>query len=84
MRFVPVASARRGHLLGEALAGLVRVARQPTLRGLAVCYALYQVTWGMLIVAVPVVAGRHFGGGTSDMVAGVLWAASGVTGAAGR
>jgi MFS family permease len=83
VRYARVASARPGHLLGEALAGLIRVVRQPTLRGLAVCYALYQVTWGVLIVAVPVAAARHFAGGTSDMIAGGLWAAAGVTGAAG-
>jgi predicted MFS family arabinose efflux permease len=70
------------------MAGLIRVLRQPTLRGLAVCYGLYQVTWGVLIVAVPLLAARGFvtgptNMGARDVVAGVLWAAAGVAGAAG-
>lgn len=79
---------RAGSLLAEALAGLIRVLRQPTLRGLAVCYGLYQVTWGVLIVAVPLLAARGFVTGPTDtaagdVVAGIVWAAAGVAGAAG-
>jgi predicted MFS family arabinose efflux permease len=72
-----------GRLLGEALTGLVRVLRQPTLRGLAICYGLYQITWGALVVLVPVVAARHFGGETGAWMAGLLWAGSGVVGVIG-
>jgi hypothetical protein len=80
---VHAAARSRGSLLAEALAGLIRVLRQPTLRGLAICYGLYQITWGVLIVAVPVLAARGFASGTRDVAAGALWAAAGVTGAAG-
>jgi len=74
---------RRRRLLTEALAGLVRVVRQPTLRGLAICYGFYQITWGALVVLVPVVAARHFGPGTGDWMAGLLWAGSGAVGVVG-
>ena len=68
VRCAHVTSPRWGHLgaiwgaiwYARRWHGLLRVVRQPTLRGLAVCYALYQVTWGVLIVAVPVVAAREF------------------------
>ncbi len=73
----------RRHLLAEALAGLLRVLRQPTLRGLAVCYGLYQITGGALVVLVPVVAARHFGPGTGASRAGLLWAGSGAVGVVG-
>jgi len=44
-----------GHLLHEALAGLVRrPSSSRRLRGLAICYGLYQITWGALVVLVPV------------------------------
>jgi MFS family permease len=70
-------------LLRQALNGLVRVVRQPTLRGLAVSYALYEVAWGMLVVVVPVFATRRFGAGTADIIAGLLWAGLGVAGGLG-
>ena len=83
IRHTHLAPARQRRLLGEALAGLVRVVRQPTLRGLAVCYSLYQVTWGALIVLVPVVTARHFGAATGEWMAGVLWAGAGAVGVIG-
>ncbi len=67
----------------EAVTGLVRVVRQPTLRGLAVCFSLYQITWGALIVLVPVVTARHFGAATGEWMAGLLWAGSGAVGVIG-
>ncbi len=70
-------------LLGEALAGLIRVLREPTLRGLAVCYGFYQITWGALVVLVPVVAARHFSAETGEWTAGLLWSGSGAVGVAG-
>jgi predicted MFS family arabinose efflux permease len=73
----------RRRLLSEAASGLVRVVRQPTLRGLAICYGLYQVAWGALIVLVPVVTARHFGPGIGDWMAGLLWAGSGAVGGVG-
>ena len=83
IRFVHARPVRRGRLLGEALGSLVRVVREPTLRGLAVCYSFYQVTWGALIVLVPVVAARYFGADRGEWTAGLLWAGSGAVGVIG-
>jgi MFS family permease len=54
--------------------------REPTLRGLAVAYSLYEVSWGVLVVVVPVFAARQFAGGTGSAVAGLLWACLGLVG----
>ena len=40
---------------GAALAGVVYVLRHVSLRSLAISYALFQASWGVLVVAVPVV-----------------------------
>ena len=69
-----------GPLLAQAWSGLLRVVRQPTLRGLAVAYSLYEISWGMLVVAVPVFAARQFAGGAGAAVAGLLWAGVGLVG----
>src|SRR5213078_377723 len=45
---------RPGVLLSQAWNGLLHVVRQPTLRGLAVSYSLYEIAWGVLVVVVPV------------------------------
>src|SRR5271166_6244902 len=79
-RLVP---PQRGRLLQDALTGLVCVLRQSTLRGLAICYGLYQITWGALAVLVPVVTARYFGGETGAWMAGLLWAGSGAAGVVG-
>ena len=71
---------RLGSLLGQAWNGLLHVVRQPTLRGLAVSYSLYEIAWGVLVVAVPVFAARQFAGGTGAAMAGVLWAGLGLVG----
>ena len=70
-------------LLNQAIEGLARVIRQPTLRGLAVVYSLYNLSWGMLVVAVPVFATRSFDAGTADIIAGLLWAGLGIAGGIG-
>lgn len=68
--------------LRQTVEGIQMVARHPTLRGLAVSYSLYEITWGVLNVAVPVfVAGRCATGCSS--VTGLLWAAMGITGGVG-
>jgi predicted MFS family arabinose efflux permease len=67
----------------DAAAGLFRVVRDPTLRGLAICYGFYQVTWGALIVLVPVVAAQNYGSETGEWMAGLLWAGSGGVGVIG-
>ncbi len=71
---------RLGPLFVAAWSGVVRVLRQPTLRGLAVAYSLYEVSWGILVVTVPVFAARQFAGGTGSAVAGLLWAGLGLVG----
>jgi len=71
---------RLGPLLSEARGGVLRVMRHPTLRGLAVSYSLYEVSWGVLVVVVPVYAARQFAGGTGAAVAGLLWACLGLVG----
>ncbi len=50
---------------------------------MALSYSLYQVTWGALLVVVPVVAARHVTGGAAQATAGLLWAGSGVVGVIG-
>ncbi len=71
---------RLGPLFLAAWSGVVRVVRQPTLRGLAVAYSLYEVSWGILVVTVPVFAARQFAGGTGSAIAGLLWAGLGLVG----
>jgi len=70
-------------LLRQAFEGMAIVARQPTLRGLAISYSLYQVTWGVLVVVIPVVAAKYFMAQDAESAAGFLWAAAGITGGLG-
>ena len=75
---------RGGRLLADAGAGVVHVLRHPSLRALAFGYAAYQVSWGILLVAVPVFVARLLGGDASgNFVIGVLWSASGLAGGVG-
>ena len=77
-------SNQRAGLLADAATGVMYVLRHRSLRGLAVAYATYQVSWGILLVAVPVHVVRTMGGGPhSDLMVGALWAVSGVAGALG-
>jgi MFS family permease len=76
--------AWRGGLLADAVAGVAHVLRHRSLRALSLAYALYQMAWGILLVAVPVFVTRTAGGGThGDLLVGALWAVSGVAGAVG-
>jgi MFS family permease len=77
-----VSLPRVAPLLAQAWHGLRRVLGQPTLRGLALSYALYEVCWGMLMVIVPVFAAQRFAGGAGATVAGLLWAGLGLVGGA--
>lgn len=73
-----------GSLAGEALEGVLYVVRHASLRSLAVSYALFQFSWGVLVVAVPVVAAMELGAGAiTDSVIGGLWAAAGLAGGLG-
>jgi MFS family permease len=71
---------RLAPLLTEAWRGLLRVINEPTLRGLALSYSLYEVCWGVLIVTVPVFAAQRFPGDAGATVAGLLWAGLGLVG----
>jgi hypothetical protein len=70
-----------GQLLPQAWHGLLLVLRRRTLRGLAIAYSLYEVSWGVLVVAVPVSAAAHYAGGAAAAAAGMLWAGLGLVGA---
>jgi MFS family permease len=72
-------TAARSSLLRQAVAGLAYVVRHRALRGLAISYSLYQASWGVLAVAVPVMVIERLGGGpASESAVGLLWAAAGV------
>lgn len=83
VRHLPSLSTSRRSLVGDMLDGVATVARDPTLRGLAVSYSLYQVTWGVLFIVVPVFVTHHFARGLGDSVAGLFWAAMGLAGGIG-
>jgi MFS family permease len=70
-------------LFRQTIEGILVVVRQRTLRSLAVSYALYQMTWGILVIVVPVVTGRTFMVGAGDTITGLLWAAAGIAGGVG-
>jgi predicted MFS family arabinose efflux permease len=73
-----------GSLAGDALAGVLYVVRHVSLRSLAISYALFQVSWGVLVVAVPVVVVRDLGAGAfADSVVGGMWAVAGLAGGLG-
>ncbi len=77
---LPQAATRRPSLARAAWDGIAAIARLPTLRALAMSYALYQVSWGILVVAVPVMSDRGFAAGTADIAAGVGWSIVGLAG----
>ena len=71
-------------LIGEAVAGLAHIARHPTLRGLAIAYSIYQMSWRVLLVVVPVAVFRALGpSANADLTVGALWAACGLAGGLG-
>ncbi|HEX2889166.1 MFS transporter [Vineibacter terrae] len=71
-------------LMGEAKAGLTYVVRHRVLRGLAVSYALFMASFGILLIAVPVFVLQALGDrGAADGAVGVLWALSGLAGSVG-
>jgi predicted MFS family arabinose efflux permease len=79
----PRLSPSRRSFLHDMREGVAIVVRQPTLRGLALSYSLYQVTWGILVIIVPVVVTQHFADGPGRLVAGLVWAAMGLAGGIG-
>lgn len=83
IRFLSPPRIAHTTFMSEMVEGVAIVFREPTLRSLAFSYSLYQVTWGVLVVAVPVFAIHAFTQSTADRVTGFLWAASGVAGGVG-
>ena len=70
----------RRPLMEEALAGALYVTRDRSLRGLAVAYSLYMTSWGVLVVAVPVLVSHELSPrSVVDSTVGWLWAVAGVT-----
>jgi len=75
---------RTGPLLRDAMAGVTFVLRHPSLRSLALAYALYQVSMGVLIVVVPILLARYLGpGANAEAVTGGLFALAGLAGGMG-
>lgn len=83
IRQLPSLSTSRRSLVHDMLNGVAIVVRQPTLRGLAVSYSLYQVTCGILFIVVPVIVTQHFAHALGTSVTGFIWAAMGVAGGIG-
>jgi MFS family permease len=68
----------------DVAAGVTYVVRHPSLRALALSYSLYMMTWGILLVVVPVVVSHAVGSAKqADLLVGFTWAAGGVFGALG-
>jgi predicted MFS family arabinose efflux permease len=68
----------------DVAAGVAYVVRHPSLRALALSYSLYMMTWGILLVAVPIVISHAVGSAAdADLMVGLTWAAAGVSGAFG-
>ena len=73
------ARAGGGRLLGDALAGLVYVARNPSLRALGLGISISNLGFGVAVVALPVLVIDHLRSGPATV--GLLWACSGLAGA---
>ncbi|KVN16787.1 MFS transporter [Burkholderia sp. MSMB1588] len=80
---LPGLAATRASLWKQAIEGIGMVATQPTLRGLAISYSLYQITWGALIVVVPTFVAAHFSRASASSITGLMWAAVGIAGGLG-
>ncbi|KVP86152.1 MFS transporter [Burkholderia ubonensis] len=70
----------RASIWRQTMEGIRMVAAQPTLRGLAISYSLYQVTWGALIVVVPTFVAEHVSKGAASSITGLMWTTVGAAG----
>ena len=75
----PLGIVPHGRLLSDALAGLVYVARNPTLRSLGISISTSNVGGGLFYIGLPVLVLSRLGGGPAEV--GQLFALSGVTAA---
>lgn len=80
---LPGLASKQTSFLRQTIEGVQIVARQPTLRGLAISYSLYQITWGALYVVVPVFVANHYATAVGSSVTGLLWGAMGIAGGVG-
>jgi hypothetical protein len=85
LRAAPHLAADRSiSMLRAAVAGVTYIVRHPSLRGLAICYSVYQISWGVLVVVVPVAVTHALGStANADMVVGALWSGCGCAGPLG-
>lgn len=80
---LPGLASKQVSFLRQTIEGIQMVASQPTLRGLAISYSLYQITWGALYVVVPVFVSSHYESAMGSSVTGMLWGAMGIAGGVG-
>src|ERR1700739_3545969 len=85
LRAAPHLAADRSiSMLRAAVAGVTYIVRHPSLRGLAICYSVYQISWGVLVGGVAVAVTHALGSpANADMVVGALWSGCGCAGALG-
>ncbi|MGP3948142.1 MFS transporter [Streptomyces sp. 7N604] len=76
---------QRQHLLRSAWEGIRYLLRNATLRGLAASYSLFQVSYGMLVLIVPVAIAKWVtdDGSSSGRYVGLMWAIAGLCGGLG-
>ncbi len=83
-RDVPAGVAVSAGLFAQALAGVRLVAAHRVLRGVALSYGLQMVSWGMMLVIVPVAVAAAIGAGpAAESLTGGLWAVAGAAGIVG-
>src|SRR5213594_1485062 len=75
----PLGVVPHGRLLADAWAGIVYVARNATLRGLAVCISTHNVAGGLFYIGMPVLILTRLGGGPAQV--GQLFALQGAVAA---
>ena len=75
----PLGVVPHGRLLADAWAGLVYVARNATLRGLALSISTSNIAGGLFYIGLPVLVLSRLGGGPAEV--GQLFALSGITAA---
>jgi MFS family permease len=75
----PLGAVPHGGLISDAWAGLVYVARHPSLRGLALSVSTNNIANGLFYIGLPVLVLSRLGGGPAEV--GQLFALSGVTAA---
>jgi len=76
----PPTAAAEGSIAVNAWRGLQYVTRNATLRGLALTIATYNLSWGILAIAVPVLVLNHLQQGPATV--GFVWGAMGAAGLA--